>query len=77
MTTPKAIYLQVCGECHDNDCEECNFDDLADITWCKDRINDNDVAYISEEIVKQYAKTIDELIGRLKELTDIIEPHNK
>lgn len=52
MNKPKVIYLQVCGECHDNDCEECNFDDLAEVTWCKDRINDNDVTYFSEEHVR-------------------------
>lgn len=52
MNKPKVIYLQVCGECQDNDCEKCNFDDLAEITWCKDRINDNDVAYFSEEHVR-------------------------
>lgn len=51
MKTPDVIYLQVCGECKDNDCEKCNFDDFAEITWCKDRIYDNDVAYFSEEHV--------------------------
>ena len=51
MKAPELIYLQVCGECKDNDCEKCNFDDLAEVTWCKDRINDNDVAYFSEEHV--------------------------
>lgn len=58
MNTPEVIYLQVCGECHDNDCEECNFDDLAEITWCKDRIYDNDVAYYSEEHIRQVLKQV-------------------
>lgn len=52
MNTPEVIYLQTCGECHDNDCEECNFGDLPEVTWCKDRINDNDVAYFCEEHVR-------------------------
>lgn len=58
MNTPEVIYLQVCGECHDNDCEKCNFDDLAEVTWCKDRINANDVAYFSEKSVKQYLRQL-------------------
>lgn len=62
MTTPELIYLQVCGECQDNDCEKCNFGDPAEVTWCKDRINDKDVAYFSEESVKQCLKQlIDEM----------------
>lgn len=62
MNTPEVIYLQTCGECHDNDCEKCNFDELAEVTWCKDRINDNDVAYFREESVKQYLRhLIDEI----------------
>ena len=96
MNTPGVIYLQVCGECHDNDCEKCNFEDIAEVTWSKDRIYVNDVVYFSEESVKQclkqlidemnkdysfattgkplryvrydIAKTIDELIGRLKKI---------
>lgn len=58
MNTPEVIYLQVCGECQDNDCENCNFDDLAEITWCKDRINDNDVVYFSEEHVREVLKQV-------------------
>lgn len=58
MNKPKVIYLQVCGECQDNDCEKCNFDDFAEITWCKDRINDNDVTYFSEEHIRQVLKQV-------------------
>ncbi len=53
MKSPKVIYLQVCGDCQDNDCEKCNFDNLSEVTWCKDRINDNDVAYFSEETIRE------------------------
>ena len=43
---PEKIYLQVCGDCNDNDCENCKFDDLEDnVTWCKDKIFDKDIEY--------------------------------
>lgn len=53
MTPPKKIYLQVCGSCQDNECDNCNFDQLQEVSWCKDRINDNDVAYFSEEAIRE------------------------
>jgi hypothetical protein len=55
MTPPKKIYLQVCGTCQDNECDKCDFDQLQEVTWCKDRINDNDVAYFSEEAIREAA----------------------
>ena len=43
---PEKIYLQVCGDCNDNDCENCKFEDFEDnITWCKDRIFSKDIEY--------------------------------
>ena len=46
MEAPEKIYLQVCGDCNDNDCENCKFDDFEDnITWCKDRIFPKDIEY--------------------------------
>ena len=43
---PEKIYLQVCGDCNDNNCENCNFEDLEDnVTWCKDKIFDKDIEY--------------------------------
>lgn len=53
MTPPKKIYLQVCGSCQDNECDNCNFDQLQEVSWCKDRINDNDVVYFSEEAIRE------------------------
>ena len=47
MTPPKKIYLQVCGT--------CDFDQLQEVTWCKDRINKSDVAYFSEEAIRDAA----------------------
>ena len=46
MEAPGKIYLQVCGDCKDNDCDNCKFEDLEDnVTWCKDRIFDKDIEY--------------------------------
>lgn len=43
---PEKIYLQVCGDCEDNDCKNCKFEDLeGNITWCKDKIFDKDIEY--------------------------------
>lgn len=53
MKTPDTIYLQTCGDCCGQDCENCNFDTLDEVTWCKDKINDNDTAYFSEEAVRK------------------------
>jgi hypothetical protein len=47
MKAPERIYLQVCGDCQDNECDNCKFEDLEDnVTWCKDKIFDKDVEYI-------------------------------
>ena len=49
--TPKKIYLQVCGDCNDNDCKNCKFEDLEDnVTWCKDRIFDKDIEYTRTDV---------------------------
>ena len=43
---PEKIYLQVCGDCNANDCENCKFEDLEDnVTWCIDKIFDKDIEY--------------------------------
>lgn len=41
------------GDCCGQDCENCNFDTLDEVTWCKDKINDSDTAYFSEEAVRK------------------------
>ena len=53
MKTPDTIYLQTCGDCCGQDCENCNFDTLDEVTWCKDKISDSDTAYFSEEAVRK------------------------
>lgn len=52
METPKVIYLQTCGDCAGLDCATCNFDNLDEVTWCKDKVNDSDAVYFSEEAVR-------------------------
>ena len=43
---PEKIYLQVCGDCQQSECDTCKFEDLEDnITWCKDRIFPKDIEY--------------------------------
>lgn len=69
MKIPKLIYLQVCGECKDNECEKCNFDDLAEITWCKDRINDNDAVFFSEEHIRQILREVVEDANHLIDIS--------
>ena len=50
MTAPEKIYLQVCGDCNSNDCDNCKFEDLEDnVTWCKDKIFDKDIEYIRKD----------------------------
>ena len=46
MKAPEKIYLQVCGDCNDDDCKNCKFEDLEDnATWCMDKIFDKDIEY--------------------------------
>ena len=43
---PEKIYLQVCGDCPQNDCDNCKFEDFEDnVTWCKDKIFEKDIEY--------------------------------
>lgn len=52
MKTPKVIYLQTCGDCAGLECDTCDFDNLGEVSWCKDKINDSDAVYFSEEAVR-------------------------
>lgn len=65
---PEKIYLQVCGDCNANDCENCKFEDLEDnVTWCKDKIFDKDIEYTrTDAFIKkacEWLKEQDEIIG--------------
>ena len=46
MKAPEKVYLQICGNCNDNDCRNCKFEDLEDnVTWCRDKIFKKDFEY--------------------------------
>ena len=59
MKAPDIIYLQTCGDCCNyklcpKECEECKFDDLAEVSWCEDKIFDTDREYISKENLMEW-----------------------
>lgn len=57
MKAPDKIYLQVCGECPEEDCKNCKFEDLEDnVTWCKDRIFKKDIEYIRKDALLEWLK---------------------
>ena len=64
MEAPDIIYLQTCGSCPNykidiKECENyCRFEDLAEVTWSQDRINETDRVYFSEEKVMDLLTTI-------------------
>jgi hypothetical protein len=45
---PKTIYLQIGKDCPDDE----DFNDLAEVSWCAERINENDIEYANEEIAR-------------------------
>ena len=47
---PKTIYLQIGEECTTDDGED--FNKLYGVTWCAERINENDIEYANEEITR-------------------------
>lgn len=48
INTPDRIYLQVCGDCNENECKNCKFEDLEDnVTWCRDKIFEKDIEYVN------------------------------
>ena len=55
---PDVIYLQPCYGCPEDSeavCEGCDFNDISkyvDVTWCEERIEENDKVYFSEKAVK-------------------------
>ena len=70
MKAPEKIYLQVCGDCYDNDCENCKFEDLEDnVTWCRDKIFDKDIEYVQADAFIEKAEMY--LKGRLLRYIDL------
>ena len=39
---PERIYLQIGAETP----KDCNFEELDEVTWCQDRISENDIEYV-------------------------------
>ena len=62
MNAPEKIYLQVCGDCNANDCENCKFEDLEDnVTWCIDKIFDKDIEYTrTDAFIKKACKWLED-----------------
>ena len=81
---PEKIYLQVCGDCNANDCENCKFEDLEDnVTWCKDKIFDNDIEYTRTDAfirkIEDYLKSqlYDYLKSQLYDWVSITNPDQR
>jgi len=57
---PKEIYLQI-GE----DCDGDDFNELAEVSWCQDKINNNDIRYVhwTEELSALRSKVKPECPG--------------
>lgn len=66
IKAPERIYLQVCGDCNINDretCEQCCKDNPIgvgrEVTWCVDKVFDNDVTYIRADKVYNHCLKVD------------------
>ena len=69
MKAPEKIYLQVCGDCEINDCDNCFFKDLEDnVTWSKDRIFPRDIEYTLTdafiEMAERYIRSVADGLDR-------------
>ena len=82
MKAPEKIYLQVCGGCQDNECDNCKFEDFENnITWCKDRIFPKDIEYIHTDAFIEKAcawfRTLDDKEPPYKTTEEFIEGFKK
>lgn len=67
MEAPKTIYLQLENE--DQDPYQLkNLDEGT--TWCRDKVNDDDVEYIRKDL---YDKLSEHEIKRIAEITELIK----
>ena len=64
MEAPEKIYLQACGDCKDDECNYCKFENLEDnVTWCKDKIFDKDIEYIrTDAFIEKACKYLEPII---------------
>ena len=56
MEAPNKIYLQTCGDCPGFECENCKFQDLAEVTWSEDKIFEKDIEYIRKDALLEWLK---------------------
>lgn len=75
MKSPEKIYLQVCGDCNDNDCKNCKFEDLeGNVTWCKDKIFEKDVEYIrTDHAEKVFLRIVNNFLSEIHRVCDITD----
>jgi len=53
------IWLQTCGD----PCSEWN----GEVTWCQDKIHDDDVGYVNAKLYAEVEQQRDELLAALKD----------
>lgn len=53
---PEKIYLQVHGDAWDENMTD--FNELVGVTWCKDRINDDDLEYVYQPKKQKTSKIL-------------------
>ena len=58
MEAPERIYLQT--ELNDWDSEDIAWESLEGVTWCADRINDNDIEYVRRDIAAKLWAALDQ-----------------
>jgi len=65
---PKTIYIQIGA-----DCDADSFDDLADVTWCQDRIDSNDIRYVHWTELAAKEKELDKAKKLIDGARNIVE----
>lgn len=77
MEAPEKIYLQVCGDCNNNDCENCKFEDLEDnVTWCKDKIFDKDIEYTrTDAFIKKACEWLSDNLQTIRDGKSLSKHH--
>jgi hypothetical protein len=73
---PKTIYLQIGKECSTDE----DFKDLAEVSWCAEKIFENDIEYVlkeKEEDLKESEKELEERTERNIVLIDAFCEHLK
>lgn len=56
---PNKIFLQTALKDNEEDCD--NFDELVAVSWCADKIYEDDLEYISSSLILARIKKLEEL----------------